>query len=213
MNRKYDRDVRKKTCSAAREETRCAMRRQLEQKFAAFCARTAPPGVYWERELKWVWGGIIATISLTLTVFLVRCLITTGNLFETKWVIGPNGAYEAAGYGVKDGAMMMEVSELLDGNRIGFAMVAVLPVIFAINHYRYYRQGSMSVYLMKRLPDRWEYHRRNLMLPMILLMAVLVSMLLTELMCYGMYLLITPAGCLPAGQWTEFWKWMIGGGL
>ncbi|MBQ4562859.1 MAG: hypothetical protein IJA58_00090, partial [Lachnospiraceae bacterium] len=183
----------------------------MEQKLIVFCAHNAPPGLYWEREAKWVEAGVLGTAVLAILVFLVRCLTTVGNLYEYKWKLAENGAYQKVGYGLKDGAMMPAVSELLGGSRIGFALVGLLIVIFAVNHYRHYRQESMSIYLMKRLPNRWEYHRRNLTLPVMFMGAVLAAMVLTELICYGGYLALTPAGCLPAGQWEVFWMWMIGG--
>jgi len=213
MSQKYDRDVKKSKRQAAWEEARCAKRRRLEFIFAEFCGRNTPPGMYWERELKWLRGGMIASVSLTFIAFLVRCLITVGNLYESKWVPRGDGSFVKTGFGLKYGAMMPPVTEVLDGNRTGFVLVAVVLVAFAVNHYRYYRQESMSVYLMKRLPDRWEYHRRNLALPVTSLVVLLVTMVLLELVCFGVYLLMTPAGCLPKGQWTVFWMWMIGGGL
>jgi len=213
MSRKYDRDERKKARREARGEAWRAKKRKLGQKIAAFCAHNAPPGLYWEGEVTWVTCGLICTMGVAILVFFIRCMVMVGNLYETKWVSVGDWAYKSAGWKLKEGAMMASVCELLVGSRIGFALVAVLPIIIAVNHYRHYQQGSMSIYLMKRLSNRWEYHRRNLALPAILLGVVLVMMVLTELISYGIYLLMTPAGCMPAGQWAGFWLWMIGGGL
>ena len=213
MSQKYDEDVKINEREATWEETRSGIRRKLEFIFADFCGRNTPPGMHWEWELKWLRVGTIATVIPTFVSFLVRCLIASGNLYTSTWVPREDGTFEKTGVGLKYGAMMPPVSEVLDGNRIGFVLVAVLMMAFAINHYRYYRRESMSVYLMKRLPDRWEYHRRNLALPAFSLGVLLVTMVLLELACFLIYLLMTPAGCLPAGQWSEFWMWMIGGGL
>ena len=108
---------------------------------------------------------------------------------------------------------MREVSVLLAQTRVGFALIGVLLVMMVASHYRYYRQGSMSIYLMKRLPNGREYHRRNFSFVLILAAVSLAVMVVMSLTHYGMYLLFTPKGCLPSGHGLNFWLWMIGGGL
>ncbi len=208
-DRKKDKEARK----TARQEARSNRRRIREQKAAAFFSRNVPPGLNWEKELLWVRWGLICTVVLTSILFLLRCTEAVSYLYEYKWAATTGGAYELIGRGLKEGAMMPGISTLFDGTRTGFVLVGLLPVILAIWHYRYYRQGTMSIYVMKRLPDRREFHRRNLSLPLLMMGAVLAAMVLMELAHYGFYLLVTPKGCLPAGHWTGFWMWMIGGGL
>lgn len=60
--------------------------------------------------------------------------------------------------------------------------------------------GAKSIYLMGRLPDRWELHRRCLTLPLGWLLSAVLLPVLTLLVYYGIYYLITPAACLRPGQ-------------
>ena len=77
---------------------------------------------------------------------------------------------------------------------------AAICTIFA--HYAgHYREGSRPVYLMRRLPDRWEYHRRCLAIPGTALLASLVIMALSLWAFWGIYMTFTPAQCLPPDPW------------
>ncbi len=55
---------------------------------------------------------------------------------------------------------------------IGVALGAV--ALGAWMYYSHY-QNSQSVYLMRRLPDKWEYHRRCLTLPLCLLVGDVIA--------------------------------------
>lgn len=74
--------------------------------------------------------------------------------------------------------------------------LAVMPLLLW-RYYRYHTQGAMSVYTMRRLPDRWEYHRRCWTQPILsavfelLLFAVLIGL------CWLLWRFATPAPCLP----------------
>lgn len=63
--------------------------------------------------------------------------------------------------------------------------------------YAYHRQGSMSIYLMRRLPDRWELHRRCWGRPLIFTGLSLLLILALTALYFAIYLLFTPAECLP----------------
>lgn len=60
----------------------------------------------------------------------------------------------------------------------------------------YLRQGSMSIYTLRRLPQRGEVLRRVAVLPLARCICTAALIALTMLLCYAAYLLITPASCL-----------------
>lgn len=74
--------------------------------------------------------------------------------------------------------------------------LAVMPLL-VLRYYRSHTQGAMSVYTMRRLPDRWELHRRCWIQPLcsaaleLAIYAVLVGL------CWLLWRFLTPAACLP----------------
>lgn len=206
------RELREKK-KALREEKRNTRKRHMEYKIANFVSHRVPPGFDWEKELSWMRVALICAVVFGSFLFLIRLGVNISNLYEQKWEPAANGGYVSAGIVLKEDAVMREVSVLLAQTRVGFALIGVLLVMMVVSHYRYYRQGSMSIYLMKRLPNGREYHRRNFSFVLILAAVSLAVMVVMSLTHYGMYLLFTPKGCLPSGHGLNFWLWMIGGGL
>ena len=206
------RELREKK-KALREEKRNTRKRHMEYKVASFVSRRVPPGFDWEKEIAWMRVALIGAVIFGSLVFLISLGVNISNLYEQKWGPASNGGYVSTGIGLKENAVMGEISTMLEWTRVGFALTGVLLVMMMVSHYRYYRQGSMSIYLMKRLPNGREYHRRNLSFILILAAVSLAVMVVMSLTHYGMYLLFTPKGCLPSGHGLNFWLWMIGGGL
>ena len=85
-----------------------------------------------------------------------------------------------------------------------FTLLFLGAVILAVVNYSGFRNGSKSHYLMRRLPDQWEYHRRCLALPLLAILTGLVSIPLLIGIFYAIYLHATPAQCLQPGQWEVF---------
>jgi len=75
-----------------------------------------------------------------------------------------------------------------------------------IVHYQYHHRVSKSIYTMKRLPNRWELHRRCWSLPLCCFAAVLLTGFLLLLVYYAVYLLVTPAENLAPDQWKKLWS-------
>ena len=49
----------------------------------------------------------------------------------------------------------------------GFALLSLVLAGLAAWNYASFRRGARTDYLMRRLPDRWEYHRRCLAVPLL----------------------------------------------
>lgn len=63
--------------------------------------------------------------------------------------------------------------------------------------YGSFRRGSRSIYLMRRLPDKWELHRRCWGRPLIFFVQSLALMACLTAFYFLIYLVFTPKGCLP----------------
>ena len=85
-----------------------------------------------------------------------------------------------------------------------FTLLFLVAAILAFVNYSGFRNGSKSYYLMRRLPDKWEYHRRCLALPLAATLAGLVLIPILMGLFYVLYLHATPAQCLQPGQWEVF---------
>ena len=92
----------------------------------------------------------------------------------------------------------------------GFLILIGLLVAKGFWFQAYHRQGSMSIYLMRRLPDPREYARRCWTLPLVGVGICLVLTAVTTAVCYLIYMKCTPASCLVPGQWTRFWSALVG---
>lgn len=91
----------------------------------------------------------------------------------------------------------------------------VIPIAFAAMfamaamHYVYHWQGSRSIYLMRRLPSRWELHRRCLTLPALGVAFFLILGAAEMFIMYGVYLLAAPEGTVAPDQFEmliELWR-------
>lgn len=141
----------------------------------------APPGVNLAQEvLYWVMTMTISTLwSMN---FLLRYFQYRSNLYETR-----------AGKTVLiEGAMMPTFEFLIEDLFEIFVLVFVFCVIVAVYHYFYHYQGSKMMYLMKRLPDKWELHRRCLTLPIAAFIITIFYVLVLRALYYAIYLIFTP---------------------
>ncbi len=135
-------------------------------------------------------GGNIISSFLSLG-FLYRYFDERAALF----VYGPDGVE-----GIMEGAVMPPFTEVLEKALWGFYITAVCVLLLAIYHAAFFRIGSKSVYLMKRLPQRWELARRIFVLP---LAGAAATLLIGAVFCgiyFVLYLLVTPEVCLPYGN-------------
>ncbi len=158
-------------------------------------SRLAPPGLALRPELR-LFGAGLALAAAGSCSFLLR------------YGSSRNALYYAAGAKRQliQGAMMPDFVQLLGRALWGFGALALLCAALAVWHYAYHHVGSKSVYTMRRLPQRWERHRRCLTLPAIGLALSLLCALSLLLIYYAIYMLATPQACLRPGQWQKIWS-------
>jgi len=95
------------------------------------------------------------------------------------------------------------------GSGIGFLTMSLLMLIFVPYYYYYHYQGSHSIYLMRRLPSRWELHIRCWSLPLMSGAAFLLAGFVLLLFCFFIYMVVTPGECIPPGQWQKIWSVLL----
>jgi len=149
-------------------------------------SRYAPVGMKLQME-KTVWGLALGASLIYSGLFLVRFADACGGLYE----------YKGVDRVLMEGAKMERFGVLLGNGLVGFAITAVVMLLFSIYHYLYHFQDCRSIYLMRRLPNRWELPRRCLTLPLAAAVLSLVSAAVLMGFYFGIYLVFTPKGCLP----------------
>ena len=148
----------------------------------------APPGIEFTKQLTRCLIGISAAFGWSWS-FLVKYLTARGELFMRTMT----------GLVVREGVMMQDFWQLLhvDFDSLdGFLLFYLVMLGLIVYHYLYYYQGSKSIYLMRRLPDKWEMHRRNVALPLAAIVIGFLTELVVLLLYYGIYVLATPTQCL-----------------
>lgn len=98
---------------------------------------------------------------------------------------------------IREGAVMPTLFEIMAGSETVFFLVCAAMPVWAAYHYYYHFSGSRSIYLMRRLPDRWDLHRRCLALPAAGIVGALSLQGLLGILYYFVYILVTPRQCLP----------------
>ncbi len=81
-----------------------------------------------------------------------------------------------------------------------FPALALLSLVPIIIYYQMHWGSSKSIYLMRRIPDRWDLHRRCLTLPILMAVISLLMAVVLFWLYYGIYLLVTPEGALYSNQ-------------
>lgn len=155
-----------------------------------------PAGIDGAREKFGFFVGLAAAAGYSVLVFAARLGMAYRALFE---VAGNEKI-------LRQDAVMNDFSWVANGSLRGFAVFAICMAIMMIYHYVYHYQGSKSIYLMRRLPSRWEMWRRCLTLPLTFVVLAAAAVIVLLLLYYGVYILVTPDGCLSPGQWQKFWN-------
>lgn len=167
--------------------------RRLEGKMSV------PPGVEATREWTWLRVGLLCSVLAGLGPFIMRFEYARNDLFGHEVIPGADtGKFEMRKF-LRPDAVMTEFSDLMQGLFFGFILLAVCLLGLLLWHYMTYRQGSMSIYLMRRLPDRTLIHRQCWTVPLLGLFLCAATALLLLGCCCLIYRYRTPEVCLPAG--------------
>ena len=103
-------------------------------------------------------------------------------------------------------AVMPDFVNILSGTMIWFFVLALLMAAFIVYNYGGYYRGRKSIYTMRRLPNRWEMHKRSIVLPVMAALLTLVVAFAVLLIYYAIYMNCTPEQCLRPDQWAKLWR-------
>ena len=163
-----------------------------------FLTKNAPPGANILIHTNWYIAGTCWSF-LWSAGFLLRYSDAYHRLFYTSG----GSRY------LRSQAMMPEFTELLGGSLNGIYVICLLLLAAVILNYASFYRESKSIYLMKRLPNRWELHRRCILLPALGLAGSLTLRAILLMIYFAVYILITPDRCLPPEQWQKLWSVLL----
>ena len=167
------------------------------ERIKAFTVRFSPPGADIKNEWRfYIIGNIIS--------FTVSLLFFASYASERSKIYDYNRALKK--YILNESATMTDFDQIMGGYLIGFVILSVIMLSLIIFRYSYYRQGSRSIYLMKRLPRKSEIHKRSIPLPVLASLSCLVYAFILRLLYFILYVIITPNQCLPTGVWEQLWR-------
>ena len=150
-----------------------------------------PPGFSRQKELFYGLLALGGSTLLSLWIFLARYFSARNQLFEHAFRTGRRLKT------LSPGVQIEPFSQLMGGSYEPFILLLFCIPFWVLLHYASYRRGSMSIYLMRRLPDGGLLHRSCWTLPLLALAVVLLTLTLLFLLDILVYIYLTPAQCLP----------------
>lgn len=114
--------------------------------------KLAPVGADVQRQLRWT--GIALAAS---ALWSLRALFRIVGKMKILKAIIDQGVFD----------FVEPYPQYLGSAFYGFALVSLVLAGLAVWNYASFRRGARTDYLMRRLPDRWEYHRRCLTVPLL----------------------------------------------
>ena len=168
-----------------------------EERKAHLRGYLSPPGMSLSSEAGLFVIGIGASFVYSMT-YLARYIEAYAGLFETDPQIHVRS--------LRAGAVMPYFSDLFGNAWIGFLLLAVLVFFFAPLHFAFYHRETKSIYVMKRLPNRYLLPTQCLSFSVLCAVVSLLCAVLVLLVSILIYWLATPDACIVGGQWTHFFS-------
>lgn len=168
------------------------------EKIKKFIERALPPGTPSRGILTFFLSGVLACQFYNMVVFW-------GRFFDKYWDL----FIREDNVTLLSGELMTDFHLLHGGALRVHFIYAVISLALSIYLYSLYHQGSKSIYLMKRLPNSFERHRRALTLPIVLCALFIALATVSLLVNFGLYMLITPDECIKPLQWQKLWRSLL----
>lgn len=149
--------------------------------------RYAPPGTNIQAELKRLAIGLTGAAACAVLIYGTSLRSAYDSLFDRF-----GGTSE-----LRPDAVMSPFDAILGYSLLFVYIAAIVALASAVPHHiSYYMGGSKSIYLMRRLPQRWEWLRRDITLPVAEAVICLLAAQSLKLLFLGIYYWVTPAQCL-----------------
>ena len=154
-------------------------------------------------KIKWLeqYAPLGIGVRNQVTGFIVGIVAATlhSMWFLVEYISARNELYIRTATGMKliEGAVIRDFSSLTEYVFLTFYIVTIVTFLTAVFFYFYHFDGSKMLYLMKRLPNKWELFRRCVTLPSAGTVILLVWMSLLRILYFAVYTLCTPSQCLP----------------
>ncbi|MBP3371679.1 MAG: hypothetical protein J6L88_04045 [Clostridia bacterium] len=105
-----------------------------------------------------------------------------------------------------EGAVMPDFVELLEDALTWFWAAAGVCLLQIPFNYRHHYRETKSIYLMKRLPKKFELHRRCLTLPILGAGIMVLFSFVLLLLYFWYYMAKVPSQCMQPDQWAKIWS-------
>ena len=156
----------------------------------------APPGYDYSIDKKFYFIGLSIATMYSFS-------------YSIRFTNEKNDLYRYYNFNIKElipGAVMPDFVDILGNALWGyFILAACLLTLIALRYASYY-QHSKSIYLMKRLPNKLDIHRRCLVVPILAAVSCFAIAFLVLLLYFGHYMIFTPNECLTPNQWAKIWR-------
>lgn len=171
-------------------------RRMREIEWSKRIDSVAPPGIGTDWEIKGYLTGLVLFVIMSAIDFIGNYNEAYSDLYH--WLFGRQVMIA--------GAVMPDFVAILDDSLRGFFLYCFLMLAVVVWHYLYYYNGPKSIYLMKRLPNRLEIHKRAWVLPLLGVAATLLAAFVMLVIYFEIYMIVTPKQCITPGQWSKIWR-------
>lgn len=156
-----------------------------------------PPGYQFDNIWVAYWIGYTASVFISFTLLK--------NYAEQRSQLYVN----YAGKILKPGAVMPDFVDLVGISFMGFILLAAASMAVSYIFYRYFTSDTKSIYLMKRLPSKYELASRCLTVPAAGALFSTGSGLILLILYFALYMATTPDECLAPGQVEKLWRCVL----
>ncbi len=154
--------------------------------------RHLPVGLDWEGMRSWLrWGHGVSAMSMF--AFLPRYFRARDALYYHN--VAADGTWVRV---LNPERTIAPFRELMAGlPYFGMWCFLALMAIQLWRHYQYHTRDAMPIYLMRRLPDRWELTRRCWTVPVLACIAEILMFAVLTVLCFLIWWFATPVPCRP----------------
>lgn len=158
-----------------------------------------PPGISLKSEIITISSLIILGLVISIGTFVNRFTAALSSLYIKE------GAFML----LDQSKRMMQFDQIMDNNLTMLTLVILGCLCLCVYHYMYYSEKTKSIYVMRRLPNRYTLHVQALSVPVLAILLCCLMSFMLILIYYTIYTNVTPMGYLPLEQCEGIWRIFI----